>query len=125
MFSFSKDVKLFLMLGGLVLAYVAWTKTILNERSDRIENLTAKILEQQKTIDAKDIEISELDKFKKIEEGLTIIIEYQSGIYRELEKEYKNLRKIIVDEIYELEPEERSEGKEIYSIWKLYNGEVK
>lgn len=123
MFNLSSNIKLFLILGALVAAQVFWSQTIMSERAERIDQLTATVQSQASDISAKDQQISELERYKFVEEGYKKIIEAQAKEYRALEANYESLKNQTLTEIRDMSEEDRSKGLEIHNVWKLYMGD--
>lgn len=123
MFNLSSNIKLFLILGVLVAAQVFWSQTIMSERAERIDQLTATVQSQASDISAKDQQISELERYKFVEEGYKKIIEAQAKEYRALEANYESLKNQTLTEIRDMSEEDRSKGLEIHNVWKLYMGD--
>lgn len=123
MFNLSSNIKLFLILGALVAAQVFWSQTIMSERAERIDQLTATVQSQARDISAKDQQISELERYKFVEEGYKKIIEAQAKEYRALEANYESLKNQTLTEIRDMSEEDRSKGLEIHNVWKLYMGD--
>ena len=115
-----REFKGYFILGALVLLFVFWNKGINDERARQITNLTTKVEDQTKQIEGYKQEISELEQYKHVEQGLREIITAQSLEYNQLKTRHDSLRQQLNKEVAEMTIEQRESGMIIIHVWDLY-----
>lgn len=115
-----REFRGYLVLGTLVLLFAFWNKGINDERVRQITNLTAKVEDQTKQIEGYKKEISELEQYKHVEQGLREIITAQSLEYNQLKARHDSLRQQLNKEVAEMTTEQRESGMIIIHVWDLY-----
>lgn len=106
----------------LTAAFLLWNKGANDVRIERISTLETKVTDQTKLIEGYKKSISELEKYKFVEEGLKKIINEQRTLYSELEKENAVIKKKLMDDIAGMTVEESSSGSSIIKVWEFYKG---
>lgn len=115
-----REFKVYFALGALVLLFVLWNKGINDERARQITKLTTKVEDQTKQIEGYKQDISELEQYKHVEQGLREIITVQSLEYNQLKTRHDSLRQQLNKEVAEMTMEERESGMVIIHVWDLY-----
>lgn len=115
-----REFKAYFALGILVLLFALWNKGINDERTRQINTLSTKVENQTKQIEGYKQEISELEQYKHVEQGLREIITAQSLEYNQLKTRHDSLRQQLNKEVAEMTVEQRESGMAIIHVWDLY-----